>query len=225
MRYLLYRLTCTATGKSYVGVTRTSLRTRWRAHVRATRRDIGPKSWLYAAIKEHGENSFTVEHIASADGKENAYHAESLLIAQENVREPHGYNANGAGGGIGVEWTAEQREKLSASIKKMLLRPEVQATLGCGMRGKRRSAEENAEKSIRMKAWWADRKLRGLKTVQSPETLEKIAQRMMGNTFTKGRKQSPEEVAKRSAAVRATAARKKLDKRFNRPLWWQEWLT
>lgn len=57
-----------------------------------------------------------------------------------------------------------------------------------------------------------------------PENIERQRKMMMGNKNTLGRKVPQNEIDRRTASLKETVARRKLDARFDRPLWWKEWL-
>lgn len=94
--YIVYRITCSASGKSYIGITIRSLRERWKQHVAQAKAAAKP-SPIQAAIRKHGRSSFSIEAIASAASLPDLYETERVLIRQEGTRLPLGYNATDGG--------------------------------------------------------------------------------------------------------------------------------
>ncbi len=82
--YIIYKIT-SPSGKSYIGLTKSTLKERWRQHVR---RAINEKHNhpFYNAIRKYGADAFNVQHIASAKGSKNAEVTEVSCIAQETNR-------------------------------------------------------------------------------------------------------------------------------------------
>lgn len=77
--YTIYRLT-SPSGKSYIGLTKTPLKERWRHHVRRAFKESRNHP-LYNAIRKYGPESFIVENIDSAPNKAEAQALERLYIA------------------------------------------------------------------------------------------------------------------------------------------------
>lgn len=95
--YIIYRIT-SPSGKSYVGLTKSSLRERWRQHVNRAENESRNHPF-YNAIRKYGANAFTIEHIASALGARNAQAVEIICISQESKR----YNLSAGGENDGAE--------------------------------------------------------------------------------------------------------------------------
>jgi general stress protein YciG len=106
---MVYCCTCRTTGKKYVGQTRRTLATRWRAHVRSA---SNPRciTALAHAIRKHGAADFTREVLEEVAGQAEANAAEIRWIAQLECLAPGGYNLN-PGGGVGP-MSAESRRKM-----------------------------------------------------------------------------------------------------------------
>ena len=86
---ILYRLTF-PNGKVYIGITTEPLTRRVRRHVLYAKQN---KAYaLSAAIRKYGENSFLVEHLASAQCWEDLLLLERQVISQCNSLCPNGYN-------------------------------------------------------------------------------------------------------------------------------------
>lgn len=81
-------------GRYYVGCTARSVEARWRGHHDNPPRSFpGPEHAIIADyLKLHGKEAFTVTHVASALGPEDACAVETALIAQYGAAYPHGMN-------------------------------------------------------------------------------------------------------------------------------------
>lgn len=96
-----YKLTCRATGKSYVGITTTRLGKRLTNHRQAAK-SAGMKGRyvLAAAIREFGWESFDVEVLStSATTYAELCEQERAAIVLYGTMHPRGYNQLGGGGG------------------------------------------------------------------------------------------------------------------------------
>lgn len=92
----VYLIRHRASGRGYVGVSRTTLDLRWDAHCRQAR--MGSTKRFHLAIRRHGEDAFTREILR--DGiKDDALLAdiERSLIAELGTLWPRGFNANRGG--------------------------------------------------------------------------------------------------------------------------------
>lgn len=92
----LYKITNTVTGNVYIGITRTLIRDRWKAHVWSARNNI--KSALYDAMRSYGIDKFTIECIKKFDNEQDLLQAERDTIAY--YRELYGKTYNILDGGI-----------------------------------------------------------------------------------------------------------------------------
>jgi group I intron endonuclease len=112
-RFIAYVITNAVNGKQYVGVTVRGLRRRWTDHVRAAR--DGVATALYAAMRKHGVEAFTIEHCACALGRDDLAHVERNLIAQLGTLAPLGYNLTIGGDGVAglPRWIVERTANLN----------------------------------------------------------------------------------------------------------------
>ena len=85
--YLVYKHTCKANGKCYIGITKQNPEKRWQ-------NGIGYKgTYLWNAIKKYGWNNFTHEILLSGLTKEQACNEEKRLIAHYcTMDKRYGYN-------------------------------------------------------------------------------------------------------------------------------------
>jgi group I intron endonuclease len=129
---VVYLVTNTENGKRYVGLTRYTTAKRWGEH-KAGASASRTKSALYAAIRKYGPDSFELTEFASCLSLEDATKVEKQAIQQERPE----YNLTNGGEftlgkrelspeakermrlvHAGKEITADQRERISATLKQ-----------------------------------------------------------------------------------------------------------
>lgn len=119
---IIYKITNTITGKSYIGQTIMPLLRRWRVHKSAKR-----NTPLCNSIRKHGADKFTLEVLCAVLSKEYLDEMEIHFIKYYNTLAPNGYNLL-AGGNASqcrglVPWnkgktiTEEARKNLSEAHK------------------------------------------------------------------------------------------------------------
>lgn len=122
MNFIAYKITCSATGKCYIGITTQTLLRRWSQHVSQSK---NYKTKLAMAIRKYGRDSFTVEHIASAGSIEKLRDLEIQLIAQEDTLK-QGLNLTiGGDGAFGLHHSDESKKKMSMAQLEIAKRPET----------------------------------------------------------------------------------------------------
>lgn len=96
----IYRVTHLATGRSYVGLTKSSLPKRWSEHVKLARskKKVTVNS-LHAAIREHGSEAFSMSLLAEAHTTDDLATLEQHHITTLGTRAPAGFNLRRGGGG------------------------------------------------------------------------------------------------------------------------------
>lgn len=98
----VYKVTHIATGKAYVGVTRSNIKKRWLEHVeKANSSKKVPAGSLQEAIREFGADAFSVEAIATAHSLSELCDAERRSINEFKTLRPYGYNLTRGGEGVG----------------------------------------------------------------------------------------------------------------------------
>ena len=114
-RITVYKVTCIADGRVYVGITVKAANGRWVQHAQQAEsgRLSGP---FHTAIKELGRSAFTVESIATAFSRRDAGAIEKILIAEYDCVAPKGFNLN-HGGEPDARWSDLSKAKNSASHK------------------------------------------------------------------------------------------------------------
>lgn len=98
---IIYAITNRVNGKRYIGMTEMTLARRWWQHQKATA--SGSRTILHCAIRKYGPDAFDVRIVAEAvlgANRDDLAALESLLIEQEKVLTPFGYNMTAGGDGI-----------------------------------------------------------------------------------------------------------------------------
>lgn len=96
---IIYRVTHTGNGKSYVGLTIQSLERRWRYHIeQANAGGVRSQASLHQAIREFGAEAFVIEQIDSGTTKLTLEAKERNWIEKLGTTAPTGFNI--AGGGV-----------------------------------------------------------------------------------------------------------------------------
>lgn len=93
-----YKVT-SPSGKSYVGITMSSVEARWKLHVREACKRKG--RWaLHRAIRKYGHEAFVVETLAELPTWSELCLIERELIASHGTHSPSGYNMTIGGDGV-----------------------------------------------------------------------------------------------------------------------------
>jgi group I intron endonuclease len=120
---IVYKITNTITGMSYVGQTVQTLRERWVEH--ASHAKTGAtQSYIARAIRKYGPEAFVIEVLNVCLSHGSLDSVEKFYIKYFNTKVPNGYNLADGGGGVsgwsngkGYVPTEETRKKLSESGK------------------------------------------------------------------------------------------------------------
>lgn len=120
----LYVATCLDNGKRYVGITRSTIERRWKAHCQAARKNS--QFVLHCAIRKHGECRFTCEQRASFETWQEACEAEvkSIVDLGTHVSVGRGYNMTSGGEGI-VGLSDESKARIAAAHRRENLSSET----------------------------------------------------------------------------------------------------
>ena len=200
--YIVYRIDCLRSGKVYIGISSVSLKKRWQRHIRCAL-TLNFRWAICGAIRKYGVDAFLPTLIYEAVNAREAQMVERGLIAQYGTLWPRGYNmtcggelaprsCNPALGALsrkrllGVKQTPQHIANKSAGMMGHTVSPEARKKIGAANRGR----------------------------VRSPEVVEAMRKRRLGKATPehvkeklraalKGRKQSAEFVALRTAALRA----------------------
>ena len=135
----IYKVTCPAEGKSYIGLTCDTLGRRWANHVwRALNSGYKAKTLLHWAIKRHGADAFTVISLTECVSLPEASVVERALIAEHGTLRPRGYNiATGGMGTPGVRrpHTDETKIKIGLAHRGRKASPEAREKMSIAKKG------------------------------------------------------------------------------------------
>lgn len=172
--FFAYLITCAVDGKVYVGITSRTLKQRWAEHLYESRRRRSGMT-MAAAIAKHGADKFTIEFLCCSRSWGCICETERQLIAQYSCLAPHGYNLRSGGeGAFGVGRTAESIERSAAKHRGKPCHPNTRAAAIRTHKGKPKSAATRAKMASakigkpksdaakeKIRAYWADRRVRG----------------------------------------------------------------
>lgn len=183
--HCVYRIDCAATGKAYIGLTKAGAAKRFAAHKYNAL--TGRGGALYAAIRKHGVEAFSVCALEEGLTLEQACEREIALIAELGTRTPHGYNLaiGGDSGLVGYVASPETKARMSETHKRRQADPALRAKTSAALTGRKKSPEHVAKVSAALTG----------KTI-SEETKAKL------RAANLGKKQSAETVAKRAEKMR-----------------------
>jgi len=110
---VVYKVTHRTTGLCYVGKTRGTVESRWRAHVRDARR--GSRTRFHAAIREHDADAFDVEQVEQCADAGELDRAERRWIELLGTTDPaRGFNSTT--GGQNGALCETSRRKISVAL-------------------------------------------------------------------------------------------------------------
>ena len=188
-------------GKSYIGQTKCSVKTRLRHHA-------SPKSFrcrhIHNAIMKYGIDNMTVSILGVFHIDELNDH-ECAAIKRHNTLTPNGYNLV-SGGNARKRCSEETKKRMSIAKKGVPRPPDVVKKISKALKGKKQSPESVAARSVGIKKSWenpseeqksvADRlrgktlseehkaKIRKAKENISEETRQKLSKALTGRVFT-----------------------------------------
>lgn len=168
--YTVYKHT-TPSGKVYIGITKQNPEKRWQ-----NGNGYKENEHFYRAILKYGWDNIEHEIVENGLTKQQACDLEIELIAKYDATDPrNGYNNSTGGecGSLGVHPSAETRLKISESLNRAYLNPELRQKLSEAHKGKRPSDE------CIIKAAEAHRGNR-----PSDETRQKISMKLKGKPIS-----------------------------------------
>ena len=112
---LVYLITNIINGKRYVGQTKQNLQKYWEHCLRRARAGSWAKPALYAAMRKHGIENFSIRCLVIVGTKQEMDYYERGLIKSFGLRNREkGYNCTDGGeGGLGLRHTEETKRKMS----------------------------------------------------------------------------------------------------------------
>lgn len=188
----VYSITQIATGRRYVGSAARSLRERWNKHRHYLRRGCHHNIFLQRAWVKYGESAFEFSVLEECAPDKCVEREQYWIDALDSVAS--GFNhCPIAGSVLGTKATSETRAKQSAIAKARTFSEET-----------RRKFSDN------MKAKWANDAERkrisaSIKAGKTPESYANQAAKV------RGRKHTPEAIAKIAAASRAVTPEKRAE--------------
>ncbi len=167
-----YLITCSVTGRRYIGITSRTLRQRWHEHLYDSR--TKKRMAICRAIAKYGAHNFRIEALCCARSWKDICAVESILIAQWDTRKPNGYNVSAGGEGpFGVKRSPDSVERSAAKHRGKPCHPNTVAAgkaqagrpksathcanIATGRRGRRRDEATKAK----LRAYWAARRAAG----------------------------------------------------------------
>jgi group I intron endonuclease len=211
--YRIYFITNVVNGKVYVGLTKRTIETRWKGHIKATR-----KTYFANAITKHGPDNFEIQEVAQAPTLFEAMRLERFWIGMcQSYRPENGYNTTfGGENGFVVEsarqkmsdkslarWAdPEYKERLSEAHRGLLVGPKNPAYGKAFWKGKTHSEETKQRLSETRIKLFQDPEFKQRMSEantgkhHTEEGRVNIAKGLLGNQYRKGIPHS-EEVKKR----------------------------
>jgi group I intron endonuclease len=137
MTHLVYKLTNTVNGKSYVGITSRSLADRWSEHQKRSREGLR-NSRLHMAMRKYGHEVFTREVLAIAETEQEVRALECRYIREFDTMNS-GYNCNEGGAGI-LHFSPEIRRKIGDAQRGKVNSPDARAKMSAAKIGDKKMA-------------------------------------------------------------------------------------
>jgi len=186
--YRVYKISCSANGKIYVGYTGKTAEERFKAHLLNAR--WRKRTALYDAIRTYGNDSFSVELLVECETHEQACAKEIKFIAELNSMLPNGYNMTSGGDGVPVPIEVHKeagRRKLGVITEKQRAHfnsrrgikhsPEHIAKVAAKHLGSKRSEETRRRMSEAQKG-----------RTNSEEARQKMSKAMKGRPWTQAQR-------------------------------------
>lgn len=147
----VYKITCMANGKVYIGSTE-NLWVRWRAHLRHLQRGSHANRNLQNAWRTYGATAFVCE-VVELVLVSFIYAREQYWLDKLNAANPdHGFNHHpNAESAVGYTRSAEQRAKQSETMRRLMADPARRAAVSRVHKGKIISPEQRAQNSANLK--------------------------------------------------------------------------
>ena len=105
---LIYKATCTETGKSYIGATAKTLKRRIELHLARAR--FGSHYHFHNALRKYGVAAFTWEVLVDGIESRDELDRQEIRLIEENQTVECGYNTSTGGGG-GDNWANNPRQE------------------------------------------------------------------------------------------------------------------
>ena len=225
---IVYAVTNLINGKRYIGITEGTLARRWVWHKTAAR--AGAKTYLHAAMRKYGPESFKTEVLAQVmPGFDRGVlcEMEKLLIAQEGTLTPKGYNMTPGGDGLprGAEnpnfgrkasaekrqkikagWTDERKVEAAKTARKNFHGAETREKINASLKKQAFKDKVRASKTPERRAEAAER---ARVLCRQPGRREKTSATMRSDSFAEVMKKSWTPERRSAQALRMTEMRRK----------------
>lgn len=141
-------------GKSYVGISSTTAKDRWRRHGRQK----NPKSLIGRAFAKYGEDAAKMHVLVIANDWDYLCLLEQKAISAFNTKFPGGLNlTNGGEGAVGRVWSEESKAKVSKFHKGRKKTGVEIANISAAQRGVKKnwteSWKQNIKNALKGKSW------------------------------------------------------------------------
>lgn len=137
-KFIVYKLTNSRNGKSYIGISNRPVGIRWSEHVQRAKETAGRNSRLYAAIRKYGSQAFSKEILAKAETEDVVRTLETEFIHKFDTYE-NGYNSNLGGYGFLV-FPDHIRKKIGDAQRGKIISVECRAKMSAAKLGDSRCA-------------------------------------------------------------------------------------
>ncbi len=174
----IYLITNLVNGKVYVGQTWQRLKKRWYRHKAEAKN--GNKRHLYASLRLHGSENFTLELLGLAVSQQRLDELESLWIeAFRSTNPTFGYNEKE--GGKGGKHTPETRKRIVQALQN----PSVRAKQSASAHKKWSSLEEREKQADLTRKQWEDPNFKATQTKRLTEHWQQPEIRAKGSIRVK----------------------------------------
>jgi len=147
----VYRITCLPTGKVYIG-SAVNLRNRCIQHRSGLHTGRHPNSYLQRAWGKHGDDAFVFEVLELVLSPFLIEREQYWLDRTRAYDHERGYNMSRvAGSRSGVSHSAETRQKMAETHRRIMSSPERRAAVSRLHKGKVISDEQRRQTSLRQK--------------------------------------------------------------------------
>ena len=137
--FIVYKLTNSINGKSYIGISSRSLGARWSEHLERHRQGCRPNNRLYKALDKYGTHAFHREVMATASSEDEVRQLETFYILKFDTYRK-GYNCNLGGSGF-LKFPEHIRRKISEGNKGKIVSAETRANMSRAKLGDSRCAK------------------------------------------------------------------------------------
>ena len=202
----LYRITCLANNKVYIGQAK-DYNQRWRQHKAEAKKDE-PSMIVNKAMKKYGIDNFQFDVIATCKTIEDANEVETLLVKQYESHISTGKGYNVSNGGMNAPKSDEWKQKVSQSLMGHEVSQEARDKISQGNSGKVRSDEFKKDEGD----YWRGRD-------RSEEHRQGLSESLKGNQNCLGKQNALGYKHSEEAKMKIGEASRNQEKRFQGKTW------